>query len=74
MQIVVLTIIIVNIACGAGTYRSPGDPVGQCLDCPGNTTTDAVAAPECSCLRGFFRTAFEGPGTACTGQLTKFCH
>ena len=56
-------------ACPKGTYRAQGP---TCQPCPENTIQDAVAAPECQCLDGYFRDnepePIEGPEFGCTGR------
>ena len=56
-------------ACPAGTYRTLSDR--SCRSCPPNTVTDDMAAPECNCISGFFRTQQEGPETGCTRKFLQ---
>ena len=56
-------------ACPAGTYHTLSD--SSCRSCPPNTVTDDMAAPECNCIFGFFRTPQEGPETGCTRKFLQ---
>lgn len=42
-------------ACAAGTFHSDSLPNDLCQPCPANTMTSKVAATECSCISGFYR-------------------
>lgn len=69
-------------ACPAGFYRTDADPVHKCKRCPKNTKMDAIAAPFCECLTGYFRNtvglddecpigqSHEDAMTKCTSKLT----
>ena len=56
------------IACSSRTYRALSD--NSCQSCPENTDGSMVAASECSCVAGFYRSNSpqEGPEVGCTGN------
>ncbi|XP_064387037.1 semaphorin-4B-like isoform X2 [Halichondria panicea] len=55
------------LRCLVGTYQeelSTGE--SACVPCPGNSVSIVEDSVECTCFRGYYRTALEGPNIPCS--------
>ncbi|XP_064387039.1 semaphorin-4B-like isoform X4 [Halichondria panicea] len=56
-----------TLRCLVGTYQeelSTGE--SACVPCPGNSVSIVEDSVECTCFRGYYRTALEGPNIPCS--------
>ena len=63
-------VFLIVLRCPGGTYQeelSTGE--SACVPCPGNSASIVENSVECTCFRGYYRTALEGPNIPCSSKI-----